>query len=107
MFRFDFHIYWGHLRSSKKIIFISSIGLIFALGLITASIVYVDSSRPSIFSSMLTSESSYYYHSRDNELFPGHLAREPDFQLWAHSSKVFTDLTSFFSDVNKTIFSKA
>ncbi|OLS22022.1 MAG: hypothetical protein HeimC3_32870 [Candidatus Heimdallarchaeota archaeon LC_3] len=107
MFKFDFMIYWGHLRSSKKIIFISSIGLIFALGLITASIVYMDSSRPSIFTSMLEEDYYYYYYSRTSNPFPGYRSIEPDFRLQASSGSTPTNLTSFLIDINETIYSKA
>ena len=41
-------IYWGHLRSSKKTLMISTIGLIFAIAIISSSLLYVDSAKEDI-----------------------------------------------------------
>lgn len=38
-------IYWGYLRASKKTILVSSLGLIFSLGLIASTLIYVDSTK--------------------------------------------------------------
>lgn len=56
----DFGLLWDHIRSSYKMIMISSIGLIFALGIISSTVIYVDTSRPTIFQDVLDRQSQYY-----------------------------------------------
>lgn len=46
-------IYWSHLKSSKKAIFVSLIGLIFALAILSGSILYINTRKADIINEVL------------------------------------------------------
>ena len=53
-------LYLGHLKNSKKIILISTIGLICAIAIVSSSLLYVDSTKGEIVDGILKSYSSDY-----------------------------------------------
>jgi ABC-type lipoprotein release transport system permease subunit len=68
-FNFVF-IYLGHIRASKKTIIISSIGLIFSLGVIASTLIYIDSSRELIFQQAIEERNnSWHQHDISMELY--------------------------------------
>ena len=50
-------LYFGHLKNSKKIIFISTIGLICSIAIVSSSLLYVDSTKVEIVNTILSSQS--------------------------------------------------
>ena len=54
-------IYWGHLKSSRKSILISTIGLIFAVAIISSSILYVDTAKKDIIDTIINYSSDNPY----------------------------------------------
>jgi ABC-type antimicrobial peptide transport system permease subunit len=54
-----FIIYSGHLKSSKKSLMISMIGLIFAIAIISSSLMYINSAKVDIIESVLNNRSPY------------------------------------------------
>ena len=47
-------LYFDHLKNSKKIIFISTIGLICAIAIVSSSLLYVDSTKVEIINTILS-----------------------------------------------------
>lgn len=54
-------IYWAHLKSSKRAIFICSIGLIFALAILSGSILYIEVKNASIINDVVQVKSQSPY----------------------------------------------
>ncbi|MHA1982958.1 MAG: hypothetical protein ACW967_01310, partial [Candidatus Hodarchaeales archaeon] len=102
MSRLDLGLFWNHIRSSYKMILISSIGLIFALGIISSTVIYVDTSRPTIFQDVLDRQSKYYpaFLGPSNvNPFPDYQARLYDISFNLSLSDIKTnlsDLENFF-----------
>jgi ABC-type antimicrobial peptide transport system permease subunit len=82
---------------------ISSIGLIFALGIISSTVIYVDTSRPTIFQDVLDRQSKYYpaFLGPSNiNPFPSYQARIYDITFNVSLSDIKTsqsELEDFFS----------
>ncbi len=54
-------IYWGHLKSSRKTILLSTIGLIFAIAIVSSSILYVDTAKQDIINTIINYSSTNPY----------------------------------------------
>ncbi|OLS16745.1 MAG: hypothetical protein HeimC3_51650 [Candidatus Heimdallarchaeota archaeon LC_3] len=111
MFKIDIGILWGHLRSSYKTIIISSIGLIFALGIVSSTIIYSDTNNPAIFQNVLEQYNrnryGYYYMPHPNNPFPDYNLRGYDFIIDARFNGLNINVSTIFQLMESKISEKA
>jgi ABC-type antimicrobial peptide transport system permease subunit len=62
-------LYLGHLKNSRKIIFISTIGLICAIAIVSSSMLYVDSAKEDIVEDLLKSTSNQSWSNYDINIY--------------------------------------
>ena len=99
------YIYKGHIRSSMKIIFISSIGLIFALGIIASTLVYVNSTQSLVYTQYIQQNSSpaYYNNYYYSNAFTNYNPQSNDYNLQFSFYNPNDNLESIKSSLNETI----
>ena len=107
-------LYWSHVRSSLKNIFIIAIGLIFIIAIIASTLIYITSAQVLIFNSF-TDKATYTSANSNNShnnstittLINGYQPIYPDIQLYVELSTPMAGYDSFFTSVKQEISSYA
>lgn len=105
MFLFNWSsIYKGHIRSSIKIILISSIGLIFAVGVIAAGLIYLDSMQLTAYNLAIQNEQNYY---NSNAYGITHYTSQiPDINIQVILPNSIQNFIQFQESLNQTIYNR-